>query len=93
MIEIYKASQKKEAIEKEPKTGQTIIVEALAFIAIVFLGAFLGVIITILFALFITFIAGNGFEGFSLILNNNIMAFASFGAILFALIMISGEKK
>ena len=85
---IYKATKEKGTIDEEPKNGQTIIIETIVFITIVALGAVLGATVSVIFALIITFISGNGFDGFSLFLNNNLTCFTAFGAVLFALMLI-----
>ena len=85
---IYKATKKNEPIDEEPKTWQTLLVQTVAFLVIVGLGAILGALVCLIFALSIPFIASNGLDGFSSVLNNNITYLTAFGAVLFALMLI-----
>ena len=85
---IYKETQKDEALYKEPKSWQILIVQVVAFLVIVGIGAIVGALICFNFALLITVVTGNGFEKFSVVLNNNLTYFSAFGAVLFALMLI-----
>ena len=86
---IYKATKKDEPLYKEPKTWQILIVQVVAFIVIVSIGAILGALICFNFALLISLVTGNGLDGFSLVLNNNLTYFSAFGGVLFALMLLT----